>query len=81
MADDVLKTIHLSKVDHVKSSVEFDEPIKAPIKAGQEVGKLKIEIEGQPTLEVPLVAAQNVNKVGLLGRFIANVKYFVFGAK
>ncbi len=81
VGNDVLKTIHMSKIDHVKSSVEFDEPIKAPIKAGQEVGKLKIEIEGQPTLEVPLVAAQNVNKVGLLGRFIANVKYFVFGAK
>ena len=81
VADDVIKTIHLSQADNVKAQIEFDEPIKAPIKAGQPVGELKIEIKDSPTLNIPLVAAQNVEKVGLWGRFWANIKYFVFGAK
>lgn len=81
VADDVLKTIHLSQIDHVKTTVEFDEPVKAPIEAGQQLGMLKIEIKGQNAISVPLVAAKNVEKVGLLGRFWANIKYFIFGAK
>lgn len=81
VAEDVLKTIHLSQIDNVKTTAEFDEPIKAPIKAGQKVGELKISIADKNSLTVPLVAAKDVEKVGLLGRFWANVKYFVFGAK
>lgn len=81
VADDVLKTIHLSKVDHVRTTAEFDEPIKAPIEAGQQLGVVKIKIKGQNTVTVPLVAAKNVEKVGLFGRFWANIKYFIFGAK
>lgn len=81
VADDVLKTVHRSQQENVKVTAEFDEPVKAPLKAGQEVGTVKIEIEGQPTLNVPLVAANDVAETGMLGKLWANVKYFVFGAK
>ena len=81
VAEDVIKTIHLSQKDNAKAKIEYDEPIKAPIKAGQKLGEIKIEIEDSPILNVPLVAAKDVEKIGLWGRFWANVKYFVFGAK
>ncbi|MBR3676445.1 MAG: D-alanyl-D-alanine carboxypeptidase [Alphaproteobacteria bacterium] len=81
VADDVVKTIHTSKVDEVKAMAEFDEPIKAPIKAGDKIGMLKIEIEGQNPLEIPLVAAKDVEKVSLWGRFWANAKFFLLGDK
>lgn len=81
VADDVLKTVHKSQQEDIKVTTEFDEPIKAPIKKGQVVGNVKIEIENQSPLNVPLIAAQDVAETGLLGKFWANVKYFVFGAK
>ena len=81
VADDVLKTVHMSQQDNVKATAEFDEPVKAPIKAGQEIGTIKIEIEGQSPLNVPLIAANDVSETGMLGKFWANVKYFIFGAK
>lgn len=81
VSEDVLKTVHRSQQENVKVTTEFDEPIKAPIKKGQVVGNVKIEIENQSPLNVPLVAAQDVAETGLLGKFWANVKYFVFGAK
>ncbi|MBP1532125.1 MAG: D-alanyl-D-alanine carboxypeptidase [Alphaproteobacteria bacterium] len=81
VADDVLKTIHSSQVENVETTAEFDEPIKAPIKTGQQLGTLKIQIKNISPLEVPLVAANDVEKVGLWGRFWANIKYFIFGAK
>lgn len=79
--EDVVKTIHTSKVGEVKATAEFDEPIKTPIKAGDKVGMLKIEIEGQNPLEIPLVAAKDVEKVSLWGRFWANAKFFLLGDK
>ena len=79
--EDVLKTVHLSQTDSIKVKADFDQPVKAPVKAGQQLGSLTIEVDGQNPLEVPLVAANDVNKVGLLGRLWANIKYFVFGAK
>lgn len=81
VAEDVLKTVHLSQVDNVKVTAEFETPVKAPISAGEPLGTLKISIAEQTPIEIPLVAAQDVSKVGLLGRFWDNVKYFVFGAK
>ena len=79
--EDVLKTISNNKTEEIKAIVEYDSPINTPIKAGQTIGQLKIAVDGQETLEVPLVAAKDVDKVGLWGRFWANVKYFIFGAK
>ena len=76
-----MKTVHLSKTEKIKATAEFDQPINAPVQAGQKIGTLKIEIDGQNPLEIPLVADKNVSKVGLLGRLWFNVKYFVFGAK
>ncbi|MBR3502356.1 MAG: D-alanyl-D-alanine carboxypeptidase [Alphaproteobacteria bacterium] len=81
VSEDIVKTIHKSKTEDVKVSVEFDEPIKAPIAKGQQVGEVKIEIEGSAPLSAPLVAAKEVKEVGLWGKFLTNVKYFVFGTK
>ncbi|MBR1825446.1 MAG: D-alanyl-D-alanine carboxypeptidase [Alphaproteobacteria bacterium] len=81
VAEKVIKTVHTSQIDDVKTTAEFDEPIKAPIKKGDQIGVLKIEIAEQKPLEVPLVAVKNVEKVGLTGRFWANFKYFLFGAE
>ncbi len=81
VADDVLKTVHRSQQENVEVTAEFDEPVKAPIKAGQKIGDIKIEIEGQPMLNVPLVAADDVAETGMLGKLWANIKYFVFGVK
>ena len=81
VADKVIKTVHGSQLDNVKTTAEYDEPIKAPIKAGDQIGTLKIEIAEQNPLEVPLVAVKDVEKIGLIGRFWANFKYFLFGAK
>ena len=81
IASDVIKTVKNNQKDEIKATAEFDEPIKAPIKAGDVIGTLKIETEGQNALKIPLIAASDVQKVGLWGRFWANVKFFIFGAK
>ena len=79
--EDVIKTLRVAQAEDVKVTAEFDEPVKAPIIAGTKLGELKISIKDSNPLILPLVAAKDVQKIGLWGRFWANVKYFVFGAK
>ena len=45
-------------------------PIEAPIAAGDIVARLQLSIDGEPVLEAPLEAAENVSKAGPLDRIV-----------
>jgi D-alanyl-D-alanine carboxypeptidase (penicillin-binding protein 5/6) len=64
----------------MKVTVTYDGPIKAPIAAGQELGKLVVTAPDADTKEFPLVAGRAVDKLGAFGRVGAAVSYLVFGA-
>ena len=57
---------------------KFQEPIKAPIKQGQVIGKLKIMDSKNNVLikEVELVASIDVSEAGFFKRSIQGIKYF-----
>ncbi len=78
---DVVRTMKKNKSDKVELTAVYDKPVKAPIKKGQQLGYLKAEVPGSDTVEIPLVAANDVAKVGLWGRICKNFKYLLFGAE
>jgi D-alanyl-D-alanine carboxypeptidase (penicillin-binding protein 5/6) len=80
VSEDVIRTLKKNKSDDVKIKVIYDKPVKAPIKSGDKLGIIKAKIAGQDDLEVPLVAANNVEKVGLWGRVKKNLQYLLTGA-
>ena len=57
----------------------YDKPVQAPIKKGDKLGIVKIEIPGQPAAEVPLVADKDVGKLGFFGKIAENFRYLLFG--
>jgi len=65
----------------MKVSLVSNAPVAAPIKKGDVVGKVLITAPGFPGKEVPVLAAQDVEKLGFVGRAFAAAKYLVFGAK
>ena len=79
VSEDVVRTLKKSKSDEVKVIASYDKPVKAPVKAGQQLGVVKVELPGQDTLEVPLVAAADVAEVGLWGRIRKNLSYLLLG--
>ncbi len=79
ISQDVVKTIKKSARNQVKMIASYDKPVKAPIQMGQQLGVLKIEAPDMQTTEVPLVAGQTINKVGLWGKMVANLKYLLTG--
>lgn len=80
IGETVFRTLKKNKASKIKMTAEYDKPLKAPIKKGDKVGVVKIEIPNQPTFEVPLVSAEDIAEKGLLGRLTANLKYLLKGA-
>jgi D-alanyl-D-alanine carboxypeptidase (penicillin-binding protein 5/6) len=62
-----------------KLSVQWLDPIPAPIKKGDKLGTLTLNMNGE-TRKLSLYAAQNVQVLGMFDRVSAAIKYLVFGA-
>ena len=71
----------LSRTDRrrMKMSVQWNDPVPAPIKAGQPIGTLVLELP-EEKLEYPLIAASNVAQLGVFDRVGEALKYLIFGA-
>ena len=63
----------------IKSSIEYKKPIEAPILKGNTYGKLLIEIQGKPNIEVDLVAEANVGTINPILKVFSAIKYLIFG--
>ena len=79
--EEVIKTIKKSAKSKYGAKMIYDEPLKAPILQGDKIGELFITYNGETVDKIPLVAKDNVAKIGPFSRFLENLKYFVFGAK
>ena len=79
--DNVIRTIARSKVFDTKMTAVYNSPVVAPIKKGDKLGVVRVEIPDFETFEVPLLAVQDVQKVRFFGRIKENLKYLLFGAE
>ena len=52
----------------LKGTVETQQPLLAPIAEGQNIGVLRVELDGKPYREMPVVALEEVSLAGILGR-------------
>lgn len=77
--EDVVKTIARGKVIDTKMTVVFDKPVRAPIKKGDQLGIVKVEIPDREKFDVPLYADKDVDEVGVFGRIKRNLKYRIWG--
>lgn len=59
--------------------LRYANPVPAPVTAGQGVGALEISAPDIPAMTVPLIAAQDVARAGMLGRITGAMGYLVRG--
>ncbi len=71
--------ISLPKGDYarVKASMTSQQPLIAPIKAGQTIGKITFVLDGKTINEQALVAAKNVGEAGFFGRIADSVRLMI----
>ncbi|HSQ05527.1 MAG TPA: D-alanyl-D-alanine carboxypeptidase family protein [Burkholderiales bacterium] len=65
---DLYVTLPKGQAEKLRALVESRQPLLAPINAGQQVGTLRLELEGKPYREVPVIALENVGMAGIFGR-------------
>ena len=64
----------------MKAKVVLREPVPAPITKGTPVARLVISAPGQADVEVPLLAGEDVSRLGLFGRLGKAVRYLLWGS-
>jgi len=76
MAEDVYVTIPRGSRDKLESTVDLDSVIKAPIKMGQELGQVRVMLDGETVVEQPVLALTEVEQGGLFKRLWDSIKLF-----
>ncbi len=61
-------SIPKGQIDKLKAQLETQQPLVAPIAAGQKLGVMKLLLDGKPYAEIPVVALDAVPLAGIFGR-------------
>ena len=77
--DDVFSILSFDQIQFIKSSISYNKPLNAPIKKGDELGKIEISISGKNTLIVPLIAENDIKEINPIFKLFAAIKYLIFG--
>ena len=73
-------TLHKKSRREMKVAVNYQGPIPAPVKKGDVLATLSISAPGEKTIDIPLVAAVDVEQLGLMGRLVAAFKHILWGS-
>lgn len=79
LAEDVQLALHRRARRNMTVSVAFDGPVPAPISAGDEIGRIIVEVPGQEDREFAVVASEDVARMGLMGRIGAALAHMIRG--
>ncbi len=78
--EDLVLTMPRSWRQHAKVVIDYDGPIPAPVSRGDVVGKLVVSGQGVPQTEMPLLAGEDVGRLGVGGRAVKVLAHYVTGA-
>ncbi len=79
LGDDLTVTLRRSLRSDLSVVAQVEEPVRAPIAAGDRLGKLIVTAPGSPALELPLLAGSDVAEKGFFARAAANAGQLLFG--
>ncbi len=76
LREDIYLTIPRGTQDKLKAEMHIDEVIKAPLKLGQVLGNLTIQLDDEQLVDVPLVSNQAVEEAGFFARLWDGIVLF-----
>ena len=77
--EDIYKTIKKAKKRLLKVTLKYNEPIEAPIKKDEIIGKLRVVYDQELVGEYNLLASNDVKKVNIFTRLIKSLNYLIWG--
>lgn len=76
LANHLVVTLPRGQANQIKTQININPDLKAPIQKGQVVGKLLATLDGKTISEQPLVALQPVEEAGFFARLLDHLKIF-----
>ena len=61
-------TVPKGDAANLKAKIETTQPLLAPLRTGQSIGTLKLELNGKPYHTLPVVVLEEVPVAGIFGR-------------
>ncbi|HVH80407.1 MAG TPA: D-alanyl-D-alanine carboxypeptidase family protein, partial [Stellaceae bacterium] len=65
----------------MKVTVNYEKPVPAPVKQGDQIGKIVVTAPEAPPMERPLYAAATVKSIGTIGRMATLAAYLIWGGR
>jgi serine-type D-Ala-D-Ala carboxypeptidase (penicillin-binding protein 5/6) len=78
VAQDLVVTVPRKSRKDMKVTVTYDQPVTAPIKKSQPLGKIVVAVPDMAPAEVPLIAAADVERMGPFGRIAAVAGHMIW---
>ncbi len=73
LANPLAVSVPIRERDGLRVRAELTEPVAAPITEGQQLGVLAVDVPGQEPFSVPLIAANEVEEQGFIGRLFSSL--------
>jgi len=77
--DNIYKTIPKARKKFLKVSINYNGPIKAPIKKDDVLGKLRITYKNELVREYDLLAFEDVKKLNVFFRLMKSINFLIWG--
>lgn len=77
--EDITVVLPVARRSDMKLTVSYEGPLKAPVKKGDPVARLRIEIPDQQPLETDLLAGEDVGRQGAFARAKSRAEYLLTG--
>ena len=77
--EDYYLTIPKRKKKTIKAVLEYEGPIKSPIKKGDKVGILNVYVSGDLNKQIDVFSAENIKKSNIFSRLFRSLNYLVWG--
>lgn len=77
IAENVTLTLPRGSQKNLSANILVDEQIKAPITAGQELGRLQVSLNDELLIDTALVAEKDIAQSGLFSRFVDWIVLFI----
>lgn len=78
-SEDLYLTVPKRKKKTIKAVLEYDGPIKSPIKKGQKLGLLNVYVSGELNKQIDILSAEDIDKSNIFSRIFKSLNYLVWG--
>jgi len=78
-SEDLYLTIPKRKKKTIKAMIEYDGPIRSPIKKGEKLGILNVYVSGELEKQIDILAAEEIKRSNIFSRIFRSLNYLVWG--